>query len=99
VSDRRFSRPAGKIISTDTGLLRLTQDCSRRYGKEVNAARIETLTTTAYHEKLVPGTVVAPGPEDWHRRGMHHVDAHEISPGRWLAAVDGYRRRFTLHWR
>jgi len=22
---------------------------------------------------------------------MHHVDAHEVAPGRWIAAVDGAR--------
>lgn len=98
-SDPRFTRPAGKIIPTDTGLLRLAQDCSSHYGKEVNAARIEALTTTDYREEILGGRVLAPGAEPWNRRGMHHVDAHEVAPGRWLAAVDGYRRWFSLHWR
>jgi hypothetical protein len=28
-------------------------------------------------------------PAPWTRSGMHHVDAHELAPGRWLACVDG----------
>ncbi len=97
--DPRFSRPAGRVISTNAGLLRVTQDCSDRYGKEVNAALIEALTTTVYRERILEKPLIAPGSQAWHRRGMHHLDAVETSPDSWLAAVDGYRRRFSFHWR
>lgn len=95
----RFSRPAGRVISTTSGLLRVAQDCSTRYGRQVNAALIETMTKTSYRETLIERPLLVPGAEAWHRRGMHHLDAHEISPNTWLAAVDGYRRRFSFHLR
>jgi len=97
--DPRLSRPAGRIISTEAGLLRVAQDCSGRYGKEVNGALIHTLTQTAYEEEILSRPVLTAGAQAWHSRGMHHLDAHEISSVRWLAAVDGYRRRFSFHWR
>jgi hypothetical protein len=97
--DPRLSRPAGRIISTEAGLLRFAQDCADRYGKEVNAALIHTLTQTAYEEEILSRPVLTPGAQAWHSRGMHHLDAHEISPVRWLAVVDGYRRRIRFYWR
>jgi len=26
----------------------------------------------------------------WNAAGMHHLDAHEVASGRWVAAVDGW---------
>jgi hypothetical protein len=98
-NDARFSRPAGRMIPTKDGLLRITQDCSGRYGREVNAAIVETMTTTEYRERKLNRPVLSPGSEAWHRRGMHHLDVCEVAPDRWVAAVDGYRRRFSFHWR
>jgi hypothetical protein len=98
-NDARISRPAGRMIPTGDGLVRITQDCSSRYGREVNAALVETLTTTDYRERLLGRPLIAPGGEAWRRTGMHHLDVREISPDRWLAVVDGYRRRFSFHWR
>ena len=31
----------------------------------------------------------------WNARGMHTLDPHPVSAGRWTAAVDGYRRGFV----
>jgi hypothetical protein len=98
-NDARFSRPAGRVISTKNGLLRVAQDCSTHYGRQVNAALIETLTEANYRERILDRPLLMPSAEPWHRRGMHHLDAREISPDTWLAAVDGYRRRFGFHWR
>jgi hypothetical protein len=89
----RVSRPAGRVNASEAGMLRLTQDCSRQYGKEVNAARIEIMTKATYRERILSEPLLHPGRDAWHRRGMHHLDAHQLAPDRWMAAVDGYRRR------
>jgi hypothetical protein len=31
--------------------------------------------------------------QGWNGIGMHHVDAHEIAPGKWFAVVDGRGRK------
>jgi hypothetical protein len=53
VRDIRSARPAGGILrGLDGGLIRPSQDCSRRYGYATNFMRISTLTETDYAESL-----------------------------------------------
>jgi len=91
-SDARVARPAGRVIAWDKGWLRFTQDCRERYGLQIWAFRITTLTGTDYAEELArPTPLLSPAAGRWNGRGMHHVDAHPVSGGEWLAVVDGYR--------
>ena len=88
--DRKFARPAGRVVSSEHGLLRFAQDCSTYYGLQVHALRIEVLSGVQYREKLAsPTAIVGPGQGGWNRWGMHHVDAHPRPEGGWIAAVDG----------
>jgi hypothetical protein len=92
-ADAHTARPAGRIVRTASGLLRFAQDCAPRYGLSVNAFEITTLTEREYVEVPVRGNPILAGSgAGWNEAGMHHVDAHELSPDRWIAAVDGWQR-------
>jgi len=87
----RLARPAGRVIDDDGRILRFGQDCADDYGVRVYAAEIETLAPDAYAEKaLLERPIVEPRGRGWNRAYMHHVDAHRMPDGTWLAAVDGW---------
>src|SRR5947207_3781114 len=50
VSDAGRARPAGRPFVEDGRLMRPSQDCRERYGREVVINEIDTLTPTAYRE-------------------------------------------------
>lgn len=85
----RIARPAGRVVHHEGRLLRFAQDCVPEYGMMVNAIEITELTPDRYAERwLHTNPVVQPGPEPWRRHGAHHIDAHEMEDGRWIACVD-----------
>jgi len=89
--DARSARPAGPVLATADGLVRVAQDCVPRYGVSVNAFEITELSETAYAERAVAtNPVLRAGTAHWNSAGMHHLSAHEVSPSRWIAAVDGW---------
>ena len=89
--DDKISRPGGRPISHDGQFYRFAQDCSQTYGEHVFAIRIDALTSMTYAEcPPPPSPLLSAGNAGWNAGGMHHVDAREISPGRWLVAVDGW---------
>jgi len=97
--DKRHARPAGRIVFVQGSMIRFAQDYEKHYGRLVHAFRVEELTTTSYVEKSIGDPVLRPAGHGWNASGMHHVDAHQLGPNRWLAAVDGRRtvRRWPLH--
>jgi hypothetical protein len=91
-SDPHGARPGGAVVQTPDGLIRFAQDCAPRYGLGVRAFRITTLTASEYREEPVADHALYAGTgQGWNAAGMHHVDAHCIAPGRWIASVDGWR--------
>ena len=89
--DASLARPAGRIVSVDGRLVRFAQNCRPAYGTDVRAVEILTLTTGDYAERPIgTGPILGPG-AGWNAGGMHHVDPVQVAPGRWLAAVDGWR--------
>ena len=84
----RIARPAGRVLSLGDRLLRFTQDCSTAYGTRVIVFEITELTPTTYREQEIK-VVLEPSGAGWNCGGMHHVDAHEIGSGKWIACVDG----------
>ena len=89
-NDPNSARPAGRVVTMDDKLIRFGQVCRPEYGTAVRAFEIVRLTTDEYEEReIVGGPVLKAGWRRWHRHGMHHVDAHETSPGHWVACVDG----------
>ena len=89
--DAAVARPAGRIVSVEGRLVRFAQNCRPAYGTDVRAFEILTLTADDYAERpLGEAPLLGPG-AGWNAGGMHHVDPVAVGPGRWLAAVDGWR--------
>jgi hypothetical protein len=85
------ARPGGRVIVRRDEVIRYAQDCHPFYGLSVKAFRVLELTRTTYREtpaSLRP--VFKASGRAWNRCGMHHVDAHELAPGQWLACADGW---------
>jgi hypothetical protein len=88
--DARIARPAGSVRRVGDRLLRFGQDCSSVYGERVWAAEIVELTRETYRERpLFDRPVLARARRGWNRRRMHHLDAHRMPDGSWIAVVDG----------
>lgn len=83
-------RAAGRPLRLNDKLFRFSQDCSQVYGECVHAIEITELTPEIYSEKMVCERLLGPGKAIWNQHGMHHIDAHYIKQGRWLACVDGW---------
>ena len=93
----RITRPAGRMISIEGSLIRFTQDCEGSYGRLVRAFRVDGLTPHRYAEQSLGGReVIGASGKGWNATGMHHVDAHELGPGQWIACVDGRRTALRL---
>jgi hypothetical protein len=85
-----IARPAGRVVEFRGRPIRFTQDCATMYGRCVRAFEVTTLTTEAYEEAPArKREILMPRGRGWSRLGMHHVDAHELRKGFWVACVDG----------
>lgn len=94
--DAKIARPGGKVLVIGTEIFRFTQDCSVAYGSAVRAFKITQLDPQHYAEKEMGSTpVLMASGSGWNADGMHHLDAHRMPGGRWIACVDG-RRAPTL---
>jgi hypothetical protein len=89
--DMRKARCGGRVLVTNDGILRFTQDDRSFYGSALWGMRITELSTTAYHEEDISNLpILRPGGTGWRTRGMHTADIHDISNNQWIACVDGY---------
>ena len=89
--DNRSARPAGCPRFADGRLVRFAQVCTPEYGTAVRAFEITGLTVTTYAEREVSAQpILGPSGAGWNASGMHHVDAHLLADGTWIAAVDGW---------
>jgi hypothetical protein len=79
------------MLSWDGRLFRFSQDCTGCYGRQVRAFEIERLDAEGYRERECPESpiLIASG-AGWNGKCMHHIDAHRLDDGRWIACVDGY---------
>jgi hypothetical protein len=90
---RRYdiARPAGRVISVGGRIIRFAQGMQPAYGTDVHAIEITHLDETGYEEVyLGDGPLLGPGHQAWNSGGMHHLDAHLLPDGSWLACVDGW---------
>jgi len=89
-ADPRRARPAGRVLNFNNRLFRLAQNCVPDYGTSVRAFEISELTTTTYAEiEHEPSPILKASGAGWNASGMHHMDAHLLTDGKWLACVDG----------
>jgi len=88
--DKRNARPAGRVLVFDNKIIRFAQDCATRYGHSVRAFEIHQLTADSYVEQEHPDNpILKASGAGWNELGMHHIDAHQLSPSEWIACVDG----------
>jgi hypothetical protein len=86
-----IARPGGRVIVTSGKLVRYAQDCAPYYGSQVHAFEVTELSSATYEERPIGDKPVLTGSgRGWNAMGMHHVDAHQLPDGQWLAAVDGW---------
>jgi hypothetical protein len=91
--DAHIARPGGRLLVRGNHVIRYAQDCVPIYGRQVRAFEITVLTPTAYKERrLTWKPILRPSGAGWNATGMHHIDAHPLPGGGWLACVDGWRR-------
>jgi hypothetical protein len=93
-SNRRNARPAGRVLFINGNPIRFAQDCLPRYGTQLRAFEISKLSVQRYaeHENRHSPVLRASG-AGWNCFGMHHLDAHLVDGGRWIACVDGSSER------
>jgi hypothetical protein len=86
-----ITRPAGRVVVQDKGVIRFTQDCRPVYGSQVRAFEITELTPTAFRERQLQASPILTGSgKGWNKGGMHHIDPHVAEDGQWIACVDGW---------
>ncbi len=92
-NNSNIARPAGKVFEFENRLFRLVQDDYPYYGMQVYAFEIMDLSTTSYREQVdTLNKVVTMTGTGWNAVGMHQVDLHQ-KDDRWMAIVDGLKRR------
>jgi hypothetical protein len=85
-----IARPAGRILNLGDRLIRYAQDCYPTYGTQVSAFEITNLSPETYNEKqLNSQPILTASGKGWNKSGMHHIDAHQLNNGSWIACVDG----------
>lgn len=95
--DKLRARPAGRIINWQGQLYRFCQDCRKGYGVAVYAVKINRLNPVEYSEELSrQQPVIAASGKGWNAVGMHTVCAEQVSADSWVAAVDGYYKRWGI---
>ncbi|MES2632436.1 MAG: hypothetical protein V4669_05660 [Pseudomonadota bacterium] len=91
--NRTRSRPGGRVVMHDGQLVRFAQDYQHSYGRLVRAFRIVELDAHRYVEEELQRPdgepILGASGSGWNADGMHHIDAHRLADGRWIACVDG----------
>lgn len=99
-NDPRVARGAGRVLVQDNQIIRFAHDVSQGYGKQVRALLIKTLTPSIYEEgPLTDQPIVKLSGSGWNQNGMHHVDAHQLEGGKWVACVDGKGPQMSFRFR
>jgi hypothetical protein len=95
--DSRIARGAGRVLVQGHQIVRYAHDVSQGYGTQVRALLIKTLTPSVYEEApLTDQPIVKRSGSGWNENGMHHVDAHQLENGKWVACVDGKGPRMAF---
>jgi len=85
-----MARPGGRVIVLDNKMYRFAQNDRPYYGREIRAFEITRINTSEYEEIEVAGNpILGATGSGWNSEGMHHIDAHQIGNGNWIACADG----------
>ncbi len=92
-----IARPGGRVLVLGDRIIRFAQDDHLTYGRQVLAFEVLKLSLTEYEEKPFSQEVILkPAGSGWNADGMHHMDAHYLGNGTWIACVDGYRNELVF---
>jgi hypothetical protein len=93
---KKHARSGGAIIKKNNCIYRVAQDCSKKYGRDLNFFEIKMLSAENYQEKACL--------ENWincvlnHELGGHHISECEWNQEQYIAVdlhyKDGYIQRF-----
>jgi hypothetical protein len=87
-ADPRYCRSAGVPFFRDGDLLRPAQDCSERYGGNVNLLRVAAISQSEYQESPIENHLLN-GDQAWSEQGGHHVSVCQRANGSYAVAIDG----------
>lgn len=97
--DNKYGRCGGSIITTPSGeLLRVTQDCSSFYGRNVSLMRILSITAEDYQEKLFQDDIFPIGRQFLFPDGAHQLNI-TVFQGQYVYATDFKERRWNWYMR
>jgi hypothetical protein len=87
-NEKRFSRPAGNLLKYEDTIIRYTQDCSEKYGKQIYAYKILEITPEKYNEeKLAVKPFINPMKSGYLSKRVHTLNGIEVS-GEWEFFID-----------
>lgn len=95
VTDPRYARSGGGPLQIDGSLVRVAQDCSESYGRNVSLIEVQDLSPRSYEEKLVLSNFFERR-ASWNKLGAHHL-AVETFLGKTVIAADGSSRDFLIN--
>lgn len=88
--NQSYSRPAGRIFQHGGVMFRPVQDGVQGYGRCVRLMEIHKLSRGNYRERETEQSpILVPARKGWNADAVHHLDAHQLADGSWLAAIDG----------
>lgn len=91
----RFGRCGGSLLQTDSGLLRVAQDCEQSYGANVSLLRISELSPDKYAEELFAQDLFHVSDE---QDGGHQL--HVVSyKGKYVYATDFRKKKWCWYHR
>lgn len=92
-----ITRPGGRVILDAGRIYRITQDTFPEYGIQLFAFEIAELTPTTYREVQVGDGAILKGQKTGALSDrIHHMDAHLLTDGQWIAAIDHSRRTWKI---
>ena len=93
----KIGRNAGSWIEHKGNLYRVSQDCTRRYGDNVNVSEITRLSETDYNETLIKENILPPT-MDKYNEGGHQYNTI-VYRGMRIVATDAKEYHSMLVWR
>jgi hypothetical protein len=90
-NDMRTGRPGGRVVDVDGRPVRFNQYLSLDTNdvRGIWGVSVDELSKSTYRESMISDSpLLTGGNEPWNAGGIHHVDAHKLDDGQWIACVD-----------
>ena len=86
IKSNKVGRDAGCWIGYQGKLLRVSQDCTHRYGDNVHVSEITKLSPIVYEEKILQESII-PTDVSFYKEGGHQFNVINFN-GKWIVATD-----------